>query len=254
MMIKKLLISIFSIFILMGQMPPNIIIDENEKDIRIKPNISGTEVVLYGAMPSGKKDIIIEVVGPARNISLEEKRRIYGFWLGLGRADYFQVPSYYNIMSSRKISEIADQNVFDKLRLGVTNLPLGNAKISNSSTSQNIFNQNLKKYMLDKGQFNIGENEISVKSGPGKVGIFSTEFLLPSNSYQGKYYVRYFIFQNGEFLSYAENKIDLKQAGFSRIISLTATNFPLLYGILAVILSGSLGWLISTVFRRLKIS
>jgi len=253
-MIKKLLISIFSIFILMGQMPPDIIIDENEKDIRIKPNISGTEVVLYGAMPSGIKDIIIEVVGPARNISLEEKRRIYGFWLGLGRADYFQVPSYYNIMSSRKISEIADQNVFDKLRLGVTNLPLGNAKISNSSTSQNIFNQNLKKYMLDKGQFNIGENEISVKSGPGKVGIFSTEFLLPSNSYQGKYYVRYFIFQNGEFLSYAENKIDLKQAGFSRIISLTATNFPLLYGILAVILSGSLGWLISTIFRRLKIS
>ena len=253
-MIKKLLIPIFSIFILMGQMPPNIIIDENEKDIRIKPNISGTEVVLYGAMPSGIKDIIIEVVGPARNISLEEKRRIYGFWLGLGRADYYQVPSYYNIMSSRKISEIADQNVFDKLHLGVTNLPLGNAKISNSSTSQNIFNQNLKKYMLDKGQFNIGENEISVKSGPGKVGIFSTEFLLPSNSYQGKYYVRYFIFQNGEFLSYAENKIDLKQAGFSRIISLTATNFPLLYGILAVILSGSLGWLISTIFRRLKIS
>ncbi len=95
---------------------------------------------------------------------------------------------------------------------------------------------------------------IFFKSGPGKVGIFSTEFLLPSNSYQGKYYVRYFIFQNGEFLSYAENKIDLKQAGFNRIISLTATNFPLLYGILAVILSGSLGWLISTIFRRLKIS
>ena len=253
-MLKKLLIPIFSIFILMGQMPPNIIIDENEKDIRIKPNIVGTEVVLYGAMPSGKKDIIIEVVGPARNISLEEKRRIYGFWLGLGRADYFQVPSYYNIMSSKKLSEIADQSVFDKLRLGVINLPLGNAKISNSNTSQNIFNKNLKKYMLDKGQFKIGENEISVKSGPGKVGIFSTEFLLPSNSYQGKYFVRYFIFQNGEFISYAENKIDLKQAGFSRAISLTATNFPLLYGILAVILSGSLGWLISTIFRRLKIS
>jgi len=252
--IKKLLIPIFSIFILMGQMPPNIIIDENEKDIRIKPNIAGTEVVLYGAMPSGKKDIIIEVVGPARNISLEEKRRIYGFWLGLGKAEYFQVPSYYNIMSSKKLSKIADQSAFDKLRLGVTNLPLGSAKISNTKTSQNIFDKNLKKYMLDKGQFKISENEVIVKSGPGKVGIFSTEFLLPSNSYQGKYFVRYFIFQNGEFISYAENKIDLKQAGFSRAIWLTAINFPLLYGILAVILSGSLGWLISTIFRRLKIS
>ena len=55
-------------------------------------------------------------------------------------------------------------------------------------------------------------------------------------------------------MSYAENKIDLKQAGFSRLISLTAEKFPLLYGILAVILSGSLGWLISIIFRKLKIS
>ena len=61
-MIKKLLISIFSIFILMGQMPPNIIIDENEKDIRIKPNIAGTEVVLYGAMPSGKKILLLRLL------------------------------------------------------------------------------------------------------------------------------------------------------------------------------------------------
>ena len=53
----------------------------------------------------------------------------------------------YNIMSSRKLSEIADQSVFDKLRLGVINLPLGNAKISNTKTNQNIFNKNLKKYM-----------------------------------------------------------------------------------------------------------
>ena len=254
MKLIKLIFIIFVYFVLVAQMPPDIIIDENEKDIRIKPNISGTEIVLYGVMPSGKKDIIIEVVGPARNIGLEEKRRIYGFWLGLGKAEYYQVPSYYNILSSKKLSEIASQATFDKLRLGVINLPLGDAKISGSETQQDIFNKNLKKYMLDKGQYKISENQIIVKSGPGKVGIFSTEFLLPSNSYQGKYFVRYFIFQNGEFMSYAENKIDLKQAGFSRLISLTAENFPLLYGILAVILSGSLGWLISIIFRRLKIS
>ena len=33
---NKLLIILFSVFILMGQMPPNIVIDENEKDIKIK--------------------------------------------------------------------------------------------------------------------------------------------------------------------------------------------------------------------------
>ena len=138
-MIKKFLITFFSIFILMGQMPPNIVIDEGEKDIKIRPNISGTEVVLYGVMPSGKKDLIIEVVGPARNITLEEKRRLYGLWLGLGRADYYQVPSYYNIISSKKLDIIADQKVFDKLGLGLNNLPLGEAKITNRKTNQIIF-------------------------------------------------------------------------------------------------------------------
>ena len=166
----------------MGQMPPNIIIDENEKDIRIKPNIAGTEVVLYGAMPSGKKDIIIEVVGPARNISLEEKRGIYGFWLGLGRADYFQVPSYYNIMSSKKLSEIADQSVFDKLRLGVINLPLGNAKISNTKTnSVNIKGLTFKRqflssrtYPLNILKFLATEQSITMDGSPLA---FMVEFL-----------------------------------------------------------------------------
>ena len=112
----------------------------------------------------------------------------------------------------------------------------------------------LEDYMKEKGQFVSSEEDITIKSGPGKIGIFTTEFLLPSNSQQGKYFIRYFIFQNGEFISYAENKIDLKQAGFNRLIWLISKNFPLLYGILAVILSGSLGWLISTILRRLKIS
>ena len=46
------------------------------------------------------------------------------------------------------------------------------AEISNSSTSQNIFNQNLKKYMLDKGQFNIGENEISCPPSENLIELF----------------------------------------------------------------------------------
>ena len=47
MKLIKLIFIIFVYFVLVAQMPPDIIIDENEKDIRIKPNISGTEIVLY---------------------------------------------------------------------------------------------------------------------------------------------------------------------------------------------------------------
>ena len=66
--------------------------------------------------------------------------------------------------------------------------------------------------------------------------------------------MRYFLFQNGEAISYAESTIDLKQAGFARLIWLFANNFALLYGIIAIILSGLLGWVVSLIFSRYKLT
>jgi len=252
--IKKFIIILSSVMILSGQSPPEIFVDGEERDIKIRPNIAGTEVVLLGATPAGQREIIIEVVGPKRNITLQEKRRFLGLWLGLGKINYNNVPSYYNILSSKPLNEISDRETFNKLGLGLENLPLGKAEIINSDLKQRIFDKRLRTEMQNKGQFLENESSIAVRSGPGKVGLFSTEFFLPSNSLQGKYFVRYFTFRDGNFISYTENTIDLKQAGFSRVVWLTANNFPLLYGLLAVILSGLVGWLVSTIFRRLKIS
>ena len=108
--------------------------------------------------------------------------------------------------------------------------------------------------MFKNGQFFQKQSNIILRSGPGKVGLFKTEFSLPPNSLQGKYFVRYFLFQNGEAISYAESTIDLKQAGFARLIWLFANNFALLYGIIAIILSGLLGWVVSLIFSRYKLT
>ena len=240
--------------ILSGQSPPEIFVEGEERDIKIRPNIAGTEVVLLGATPAGQREIIIEVVGPRRDITLQEKRRFLGLWLGLGKINYHYVPSYYNILSSKPLNEISDRETFNKLGLGLENLPLGKAEIINSDLKQRVFDKRLRTEMQNKGQFLENESSIVVRSGPGKVGLFSTEFFLPSNSLQGKYFVRYFTFRDGSFISYTENTIDLKQAGFSRVVWLAANNFPLIYGLLAVILSGLVGWLVSIIFRRLKIS
>ncbi len=253
-MIKKFIIILSSITILSGQSLPEIFVDGEERDIKIRPNIAGTEVVLLGATPAGQREIIIEVVGPRRNITLQEKRRFLGLWLGLGKINYHNVPSYYNILSSKPLNEISDRETFNKLGLGLENLPLGKAEIINSDLKQRVFNKRLRAEMQNKGQFLENESSVVVRSGPGKVGLFSTEFFLPSNSLQGKYSVRYFTFRDGNFISYTENTIDLKQAGFSRVVWLTANNFPLIYGLLAVILSGLVGWLVSIIFRQLKIS
>ena len=244
---------IFILTVLCAQAPLELIIDTNERDVQIKPGISGTSVVLFGATPAGKRDIMIEIVGPPKNQIMQEKRRFFGIWLGRGKSYYTNVPSYYNILSSKPFMEITNQNNLNKLGLGVGNLPLGRANIKHSSIKQIEFDDRLRSEMVDSRQFFEKEEGITLRSGPGKVGLFKTEFLLPPNSLQGKYFVRYFLFQNGEAISYAESSIDLKQAGFARLIWIFANKFALLYGIIAIILSGLLGWIVSILFTRLKL-
>jgi uncharacterized protein (TIGR02186 family) len=237
-----------------AQAPLDLIIDTNERDVEIQPGISGTKIVLFGATPSGKRDIIIEVVGPPKNQTMQEKRRYFGFWLGRGKSYYKNVPSYYNLLSSKPLEEITNQEGLNKLGLGIEHLPLGKADIKYSSIKQFQFDKRLRSEMFEDGQFLENEENIVLRSGPGKVGLFKTEFSLPPNSLQGKYFVRYFLFQNGEAISYAESIIDLKQAGFARLIWIFANKFALLYGIIAIILSGLLGWVVSLIFSRYKLT
>jgi len=251
--VKHYIKIIFILIVLCAQAPLDLVIDTNERDVQINPGISGTRVVLFGATPTGKRDIMIEIVGPPKNQTMQEKRRFFGIWLGRGKSYYNNVPSYYNILSSGPFKDIADQENLNKLGLGIKNLPLGRAKIKHSTIKQIEFDDRLRSEMHDKGQFLEKEGDIILRSGPGKVGLFRTEFLLPPNSLQGKYFVRYFLFQNGEAISYAESSIELKQAGFARLIWLFANKFSLLYGIIAIILSGLLGWIVSILFTRLKL-
>jgi|TARA_B110000003_G_scaffold93537_1_gene95684 uncharacterized protein (TIGR02186 family) len=251
--VKHYIKIIFILIVLCAQAPLDLVIDTNERDVQINPGISGTRVVLFGATPTGKRDIMIEIVGPPKNQTMQEKRRFFGIWLGRGKSYYNNVPSYYNILSSGPFKDIADQENLNKLGLGIKNLPLGRAKIKHSTIKQIEFDDRLRSEMHDKGQFLEKEGDIILRSGPGKVGLFRTEFLLPPNSLQGKYFVRYFLFQNGEAISYAESSIELKQAGFARLIWLFANKFALLYGIIAIILSGLLGWIVSILFTRLKL-
>ena len=137
---------IFMLTVLCAQAPLDLIIDTNERDVEINPGISGTRVVLFGATPAGQRDIMIEIVGPPKNQTMQEKRRFFGIWLGRGKSNYKNVPSYYNILSSKPFLKITDQENLNKLGLGIDNLPLGKANITHSKIKQIKFIFNPTNY------------------------------------------------------------------------------------------------------------
>ena len=138
-MIKNYLKIFFIFLTVTAQAPLDLVIDTNERDIEIEPGISGTKIVLFGATPTGKRDIFIEVVGPPKNQTMQEKKRYFGFWLGRGKSYYKNVPSYYNLLSSKPLDEITNQEGLNKLGLGIEHLPLGKADIKYSTIKQSEF-------------------------------------------------------------------------------------------------------------------
>ena len=45
---------IFILIVLCAQAPLDLVIDTNERDVKINPGISGTQVTLFGATPAGQ--------------------------------------------------------------------------------------------------------------------------------------------------------------------------------------------------------
>jgi hypothetical protein len=73
---------------------------------------------------------------------------------------------------------------------------------------------------------------------------------IPARVPVGRYTAETFLVSNGKVLAVASREIDIRKTGFDRFVANAAENHGLLYGLLATLLSLSLGWSAGRLFRR----
>jgi uncharacterized protein (TIGR02186 family) len=223
-----------------------LVADLSQRLIAITTAFVGTDVVLFGTS-DGDHDIVVTVQGPRTSQNVRRKGRVAGIWINRERLAFDDVPSYYAVATSRPLEQIALPDVRARLELGTDQLKLkpidaAGLDIGEIATFQDALVRNKQR-----------EGLYSVKPAPVNfIGprLFRATLHFPANVPPGIYQVQVFELKDGQVTDAQRSALVISKVGVEADVFDFAHQQSMLYGLMAVALSATLGWLAGVIFRR----
>ncbi|MEM6496305.1 MAG: TIGR02186 family protein [Pseudomonadota bacterium] len=231
--------------------------DVSTRTVAITSNFTGTEIIVFGAISNTRPvntaeeqyDVVVVVEGVGEELVARRKSNVGGIWINTSAVVFRAVPSYYAISSSKPVDEITEPLLLDQHDIGfqhITLTPKSREKLKVQETELNEFRAGLLRNKQKQRLY--VENEFGVVF----VGdnLFRATIDLPANVPVGPLKTRVHLFREGILLDTFESEVQLAREGVGRYLYNFAIGYPLLYGIVAVIVAAGSGWAASTYFSR----
>ncbi len=231
-------------------------VDLSSHEVSIRTDFSGLKVVVFGAVnnsrqpsaASGFYDIAVVLRGPEEAVIARRKDRIAGVWVNADSMAFQDVPSFYAVLSTRPLNEIADEAALLRYGIGFESLALvpRYSEEPHSKAEYDAFRQAVIE--IKKRQKLFREEPFSV----GFIGtsLFRSTIDLPSNVPVGDYSADVFLFREGRLLSTGQSSITIGKGGIGQFVHQGAFGWPLLYGFTAVLIAFVFGLAASAIFRK----
>ena len=252
---KNILIILISLFLYQGNASA-LVIGSDLNEITIGANFSGQDLLVFGAFYSdpslprdAKGDVIIEVKGPPQTVKVRKKKSFYGFWLNNTEVTFKEVPGFYYLTSTTEINdEILNKNNITLLtQQDTNNIEWGNIRLTKDRRDfLNAMKRN--KNNLDLFSVNNESSQIDILDG----NLFKTNIPIPNTVPIGDYTVSVYLLINSALKKDYSYGFKVKRIGIESMIHNLAINYPLIYGLLAVLVAGLMGWVSAEMFRRLR--
>lgn len=226
--------------------------DLSKREIPIDWNFTGTSILLFGAIEKqaaaqGKLDVVIVVKGPDRIVHVRKKERVAGVWVNTNSKSYRQVPGFYSIVSNRPLTQVIQQK--DRVLMGIgfhsvtLNLAQSHGKLEGGEPDP--YSAAIVRLMQKDGLYN------EVPNGVTLIGrsLFRADIKLPSNVPVGNFHTDVYLFHDGQLVSISSRPLRIQKQGLEQMVTGLAYDFPLLYGILAVLIAVFAGLAATAVFR-----
>lgn len=239
---------------LSAQAVPKLVPDVSQRQINIQSGFTGAELLLFGAIiyprgvaPEGQVDVAVVLRGPARPITLREKRKIAGIWINADSSDFRSVPVYYAIASSRPLRNIVDSKTAAIYELGLDKLQLSPSGEVDAK-EQRRFSNGLVELKQRNGLFlqEAGSVEITDQV------LYRARLKIPSSVPVGTYVAETLLIRNGRVIVADDNvEVRVRKTGFEQLVTILAQDYSLFYGAMAVLVSLLLGWFAGYIFQRI---
>jgi uncharacterized protein (TIGR02186 family) len=249
-MLRLLLLPFLLVFL--AGATPKLVPDVSQRQVDIVYSFTGAELLLFGAilypggrLPSDRADIIVVLRGPAEPLTIRKKERLAGIWVNRRSARFETVPSYFAVAGSAPVRSLVDDWTATVYELGVDTLQLSPTSGSSPEEAAD-FEHGLIDLRKRAGLYLESEHGVEITQGV----LYRARLPLPARVPVGTYVAETFLIQNGNVVAQARREITIDKSGFERFVYVAAQRSSFLYGLTAVLIAVTLGWLAGVVFRR----
>ena len=246
----RALFVLFAAFFMMGQRDAILVPAISQDEVQVRQGFTGTELLLYVAIldPRGQRggaeyDIVVVLKGPTEPITIREKDRIAGVWMNAQSSDFRSAPSFFAVAASRPVEEIVDERTAAIYELGTEFIQLSpTGQIDPEEQAR--FAAGLVDLRHRLGLYNEDMSGVTINEQV----LYQARIQLPSNVITGEYTAETFAISDGRVIASAIAEVEVRKVGFERLVEVFSQRFALLYGLLAVGLSVSMGWIAGRLF------
>ncbi len=221
-----------------------LIADLSEHLVAITTGFAGTDLLLFGAV-DGPGDVVVVVRGPGRDEVVRRKGRVVGVWANRGEAVIRNAPAYYAVAASRPLAEIAPERVLARHQLGVEHLAL-TVESDDGQASVLDYRQALLRLKRHQGLYGTDTGLVEFRGDR----LFRTRIHFPANVPVGQYMVAVYLLRDGEVIGAQTTPLMVSKIGVGADVYDFAHRNSAMYGIIAIILAVTAGWLAAVAFRK----
>lgn len=248
MRLRAILLACLSL-VMIAASEPKLVPDVSEREVEIRYSFSGAQLLLFGAIvypdgpPSGDVDLAVVLKGPSEPMLVREKQKHWGIWVNADNMRMASVPGFYAIASTRPISKILDTRTSAIYELGLKYLHLSPGEPSPALAR---FEAGLRDLRTRENLFAEHPGIVELVGG----ALYRARLPIPARVPTGTFTAETFLIRHGRVIAAETRTIEIRKSGFEKFVADAALDYPLLYGIVAVLLSLVLGWMGGVLFKR----
>jgi uncharacterized protein (TIGR02186 family) len=225
----------------------------SQQHVMVTSSFTGSEVVLFGGIERDagdpplrtNYDIAVTVAGPRDNMVVFRKERLLVIWVNYESRTFENVPSYFAVLSNRKLEQIAPPDTLRRLELGLDRIPL-RQRPGEDAADADRYRAALLELKTQHGLYRQQSDGVTFLTPT----LFRASIPLPADVPIGTYEVDTRLFLDGALITRAPSALDIMKSGFEQFVTTNALNHGVLYGLVTAALAILTGWFASVVFRR----
>lgn len=224
-------------------------VDMSAREIAIKSDFTGAEIVVFGAVDASKQaaatsgyyDVIMVIRGPVQSVVTRKKERVAGVWVN-GPSESFNVSSFYAVLSTRPLDEIASTQMLRWHGIEFNPKPQN----PDGPPPPDAFEEALVRLKGQQALYVEKPFAVTFLSG----SLFRGNVTLPTQVAEGEYTAQVYLLHDGKLVSRDDVSLTVQKEGIERILYTLAYQRPWLYGLVSVLLAAACGLLGWTLFSR----